>query len=152
MQNIDSTLSGFVLGQMILNHWGRVTHMCVINVTIIGSDYGLLPGRCQAIIWTIAGILSIGPWKKLQWNFDQKWYIFIKENAFKNDVCKMVTILSRPHFVLLTGWGRCVYIFHLVNPPITKMRGGCQNLWRLISRELCYMSLKLSYSLIKSMG
>ena len=31
------------------------------NLTIIGPDNGLSPGRCQAIIWTNAGILLIGP-------------------------------------------------------------------------------------------
>ena len=44
-----------------LTHWGRVTHTCVSKLTIIGSDNGLSPGRRQAIIWTNAGILSIGP-------------------------------------------------------------------------------------------
>ena len=45
-----------------INHWGRVTHICVGNLTIIGPDNGLSPGRRQAIIWTNAGILWIGPW------------------------------------------------------------------------------------------
>ena len=45
----------------ILTHWGRVTHICVGKLTIIGSDNGLSPGRRQAIIWTNAGILLIGP-------------------------------------------------------------------------------------------
>ena len=44
-----------------LTHWGRVTHICVSELTIIGSDNGLSPGRRQAIIWTNAGILLIGP-------------------------------------------------------------------------------------------
>ena len=44
-----------------LTHRGRVTHICVGNLTIIGSDNGLSPGRRQAIIWTNAGILLIGP-------------------------------------------------------------------------------------------
>ena len=44
-----------------LTHWSRVTHICVNNLTIIGSDNGLSPGRRQAIIWTNAGILFIGP-------------------------------------------------------------------------------------------
>ena len=43
-----------------LTHWGRVTHICVSNITIIGSDNGLSPGWHQAITWTNAGILSIG--------------------------------------------------------------------------------------------
>ena len=47
---------------ILLTHWGRVTHICVNKLTIIGSDNGLSPGRHQAIIWTNAGILLIGPW------------------------------------------------------------------------------------------
>ena len=42
-----------------LTHWGRVTHICVNKLTIIGWDNGLSPGRRQAIIWTNAGILLI---------------------------------------------------------------------------------------------
>ena len=34
---------------------------CISKVTIIGSDNGLSPPRDQAIIWTNAGILLIGP-------------------------------------------------------------------------------------------
>ena len=34
-------------------------HICVIKLTVIGSGNGLAPGRCQAIIWTRAGILLI---------------------------------------------------------------------------------------------
>ena len=41
--------------------WGRVTHICVGNLAIIGSDNCLSPGRRHAIIWTDAGILLIGP-------------------------------------------------------------------------------------------
>ena len=41
-------------------HWGRVTHICVSKLTIIGLDNGLSPGRRQAIISTNAGILLIG--------------------------------------------------------------------------------------------
>ena len=45
----------------VLTHWGRVTHICVSKLTVIGSDNGLSPGRRQAIIWTNAGILLIRP-------------------------------------------------------------------------------------------
>ena len=46
---------------LVLTHWGWVTHICVGKQTIIGSDNGLSPGWRQAIIWTNAGILLIGP-------------------------------------------------------------------------------------------
>ena len=51
----------FPIWQLQLTHWDRVTHICVSKLTSIGSDNGLLPGRRQAIIWTNAGILLIGP-------------------------------------------------------------------------------------------
>ena len=38
-----------------------MTHICVFNLTTIGSDNGLTPGRRQAIIWTNDGIALIGP-------------------------------------------------------------------------------------------
>ena len=38
-----------------------MTHIWVSKLTITDSDNGLLPGRCQAIIWTNAGILLMGP-------------------------------------------------------------------------------------------
>ena len=41
--------------------WGQVTPICVSKLTIIGSDNDLSPGRRQAIIWTNARILLIGP-------------------------------------------------------------------------------------------
>ena len=37
----------------VLTHWGWVTHICVNELTTIGSDNGLSPGRRQAIIETM---------------------------------------------------------------------------------------------------
>ena len=85
----------------VLTHWGRVTHMYVSGKTIIGSDYGLSPGWCQAIIWTNDGILLIGLRNKLQWNFKRNSNIFILRNAFESVVCKIPAILSRPQCVNL---------------------------------------------------
>ena len=45
----------------MVTHWGWVTHICVSKLTIIGSDNGLSPDQRQAIIWTNAGLLLIGP-------------------------------------------------------------------------------------------
>ena len=60
--------SSYVSCKYVLTHWGRATHVCVGNLTTIGSDNGLSPDRRQAIIWTNAGILSIGP---LRINFSE---------------------------------------------------------------------------------
>ena len=84
----------------VLTHWGRVTHICVSKLTIIGSDNGLSPDRRQAIIWTNAGILLIGP---LETSFSE---ILIEIHAFafkkmhlKNVVWKMAAMLARPQCV-----------------------------------------------------
>ena len=50
-----------ILPFTLLTHWGCVMHICIGYLTIIGSEYGLLPGRRQAIIWTNAGILLTVP-------------------------------------------------------------------------------------------
>ena len=59
-----------------LTHWGRMTHICVSKLNIIGSDNGLSPGWGQAIIWTNDEILLIEP---LETNFNQ---IFIEIDTF----------------------------------------------------------------------
>ena len=83
----------FCSGLNVLTHWGRVTVICTSKLTIIGSDNGLSPGRRQAIIWTNAGILLIGPlgtnlseilieihrfsFKKMHWKMSSgKWRLF----------------------------------------------------------------------------
>ena len=61
---------------ILLTHCGWGMHICVGNLTIIGSDNGLVSGRRQAIIWTNAGIFFIGP---LRINFSE---ILIKSITF----------------------------------------------------------------------
>ena len=69
----------------LLTHWGRVTHICVSELTIIGSDNGLAPGRRQSIIWNYAGLLLIEP---LGTNFSEI-LIEIHIFSFKNIHLKM---------------------------------------------------------------
>ena len=100
----DTSLLGILAFYVCLSHWGRVTHICVGKLTIIGSDNGLTPGRRQAIIWTNAGILLIGP---LGTNFSEiligNSNIFNQGNAVENVVCKKAAILSRPQWVKTLG-------------------------------------------------
>ena len=63
---------------IVLTNWGRGTHICVSELTIIGSDNGLSPIRRQAIIWTNAGILLI---RTLGINFNE---ILIQIHTFDN--------------------------------------------------------------------
>ena len=69
-----------------------MTHICVGNLTIIGSDNGLAPGRRQAIIWTNAGILLIG---SLGTNFSEI-LIEILKFSFKKMHLKISSAKWRP--------------------------------------------------------
>ena len=60
-------------------------HICVGNLSIIGSDNGLSPGRRQANSWTNDGILLIGP---LGTNFSEH-LIDIQTFSFKNKHLKV---------------------------------------------------------------
>ena len=75
-----------------LTHWGRVTHICINKVTIIGSENGLSPGQWQAIVWTNAGILLIGP---LGTNFNDI-LIKIQTFSFRKRHLKMSSDKWRP--------------------------------------------------------
>ena len=67
----------------------------VSNLTIIGSDNGLSPGRRQSIIWTNAGILLIGP---LGTNFNEI-SIEIVTFSFKKMRLKVSSAKWRPFCV-----------------------------------------------------
>ena len=76
----------------MLTHWGQVTHICVSKLTIIGSDNRLSPGRRQAIIWTNAGKVLIGP---LATNFSEM-LIEIHSFSLKKMRLKMASGKWRP--------------------------------------------------------
>ena len=75
-----------------LTHLGRVLHICISKLTIIGSDNGFSPGRAPSHYlnqwWNIRN--------KFQWNLQQNSYIFIQEHAFENVACEMAEILPWP--------------------------------------------------------
>ena len=94
-----------------LTNCDRVTHICVSKLTTIGSDNGLSPGRCQAIIWTDARILLTG---SLGINFHE---IFIEINNFlaatkqlnewfSPSVCLSVCLWRLFHYVpiIVSSW------------------------------------------------
>ena len=86
-----------------LTHWGRVTHICISKLIIIGS----VPGRCQAIIWTKSDIVLIGP---LRTNFNEisiTIYVF----SFKKMHLKLTSKNWQPFFLRLNvithgGWNK----------------------------------------------
>ena len=56
------------------------------NQTIIGSDGGLSPVRCQAIVGTNTGLLSTGPLRTYIWN-NRNILTFIVEKYAKRNRC-----------------------------------------------------------------
>ena len=97
------------LSNSTVTHWGRVTHICVGKLTIIGSDNGLSPGRRQPIIWTNAGILLIEP---LGTN-SSEIVIGIQILSFKKMRLKMSSAEWGPFCLglnVLTHWGRLTHI------------------------------------------
>ena len=77
-----------------LTHWGRVTNICVVNLTTIGADQATSHYLNQC--WNI---VNLNLRNKFQWNLNRYSYIFIQENGFENVVWKMSAILSLPQCV-----------------------------------------------------
>ena len=98
--------------KQVLTDWGWVTPICIGKPTIIGSDNGLSPGRCQAIIGTNAVILLIGP---LGTNFSEI-LIEILTFSFKKMSLKVSSAKWRPFClglnVLNTEIGLWAIILH----------------------------------------
>ena len=67
-------------------------HICICKLTIIGSEKGLSPGWCQAIIWTNDGIMLIWP---LGRNFSEIC-TEILTFSFKKTCLKMTSAKWRP--------------------------------------------------------
>ena len=63
----------------------------------MGSDNGLSPILCLAIIWASEGLLLIRPMRKiLEWKLNQNFKFFIEEDVLENVVSKMLAILPQP--------------------------------------------------------
>ena len=69
-------------GHTELTHLGRVTHICVGNLSIIGSDNGLCLVGAKPLPEPMLEYYQSDPRIKLQWNFIRNSYIFNQENAF----------------------------------------------------------------------
>ena len=86
-----------------------MTHICVSKLSIIGSDNGLSPDRRQAIIWTNAGLLSIGP---LRIYFNDNFFR-IQQFSLKKMHVEMSSAKWRPSCIglnVLIHWGLVAFI------------------------------------------
>ena len=122
-----------------LTHWGLVMHVCVSKLAIIGSDDGLAPNRCQAIIWTNAGLLSIGnlganlceiliwiqifSFKEIHWKMlSGKWRLFcLGLNVFTSYLfCTNASILCG-------GWMWYMILIWFCNDGLGWCKSGCNS-------------------------
>ena len=123
-----------------LTHWGRVTHICVDNQTIIGSDNGLTPGRRQAIIRTNTGILLTG---HLGTNFSD---ILIKMQtfSFQKKHLKVSWLLSTkwPPFCLgLNDLRWCLCIIDAETSPKFLTQSRCHRMRNVVSIHKNYRKI-----------
>ena len=95
----------------------------ISKLTIICSDNGLVPGQCQTIIWTNAGMLLI---RNLGTNFSEipskRSYIFSCDQAaisLVQSVCLSVRPSVRPS----------VPPSHLFTPQPSGLEGYCRHGW-----------------------
>ena len=89
----------------LLTRWGRVTHICISKLTIIGSDDDLLLERRKAIVWTYAGRLLIGP---LGTNYSE---ILIEIHRFS---------FKKMHLKIPYGkWQPFCLSLNVLTPPVT---------------------------------
>ena len=114
-------------------------HTCVGNLTIIGSDNGLSPGRRQAVILTNAGVLSIGP---LGTKFSEI-LIEILRFSFKKICLKVSSAKWRP-FCL--GLNVLIAAKNYLN-VITVFSGGLAVLtnWGWVQWRYCSVALSHGY-------
>ena len=123
----------------LLTHWGRVTHICVSKLPSIGSDNGLSPGRRQAIIWPIAGILLIGP----LWTNFSEILIEIPTFSFKKMLLKVSSAKWQPFCPgedeLLIWWWKDKNIYGSGYETVAVLLPGFAINWQPQFRDLTHL-------------
>ena len=124
-----------------------MTHVCISNLPIIGSDNGLSPGQRQAIIWTKAGILLIGP---LGTNFSEiviviLTFSFMKMHFKMSSVkwwsfCLSLNVLTHWYSLAQNGWHFSDYMFQYI--LMTENLGILIQIWlKFVPRDLTLSNL-----------
>ena len=115
-----------------LTHWGRVTYICIGNLTIIGSDNGLSPGWRQAQIH-----VSLTHWGRVTYICVSNLTIIGSDNGlsapshYLNQCWNIVNWTPRNKF----QWNvnRNSYIFFQENP----LENGVWKMVSILSRPQC---------------
>ena len=116
-----------VMCRLFCSSFNDLTHW-VSNLTIIGSDNGLSPGRHQAIIWTNAGILIIQTLRTNLTEILSEIHTF----SFKKMHLKMLSAKWRPFCLSLnvSMWGVDGHWYHSVGSnTLSACQSVCQSWW-----------------------
>ena len=111
-----------------LTHWGRVTHICVRELTIIGLDNGLSPGRRHSIILTNAGIL----WSRTSGTNFMGILIEIHTFWFQKMHLKMSSGNWRPFCLGLNALTISCNFIH----AYSQQKSTCQSGWHRLRMEI----------------
>ena len=126
-----------------LTHWGRVTQIFISKLTIIGSDNGLALDRRQAIIWTNAGLLLIGP---LRTNFSEI-LIEILTFSFKKMRLEVSSAKRRPFCLglnVLMNYAPCLVWWPMTTIVATYFCLSRTKYCRFLSNDVISFTLPLS--------
>ena len=124
-----------------------MTHICVGILTSTGSDNGLSPGRCHAIIWTNAGILLIEllgtkfseilitiqafSFKKMHLRMSSaKWRLF----RLGLNVFTLIPVWTSSNYISYKVWGEVTY-------PSPNFNGCTVEVWVWISNFIFHTLL-----------
>ena len=124
---------------------GRVRHMCISKLTIIGSDNGLSPGRCQAIIWTNAGILFIWPLGTIF----SEMLIEIQMFLFEKMQLKMLSAKWRPFSLSLNVLTPCDELY-MREVMVLYSRLLSQQWWQMVSIHLTHWGTIVNDSALRN--
>ena len=133
------------LSKCFLTHWGRVTHICVCELTNIDSDNGLSPEWRQAIIWTNVGILLIGP----SGTNVSEFLVGIHTSSFKEMHLNMSSAKWGPFCFglnVLMLVSKCINASHSLGNVKSYNMGGCNHgdfyiAWKIMHRFVQCMEI-----------
>ena len=106
--------SHFCSSLKVLTQWGRVMHMCISKLIINGSDNGMSPGWCHAIIVRRAGLL----WS--QQDFEWRWSVplfkcltVLEFSFILFDLCLLITFFNfiMNYVPIVTFW---IFTYHKI--------------------------------------
>ena len=122
-----------------LTNSGRVMHICVGNLTIIGSNNNATPSHYLNQCWNIFYLTLRN---KLQWNNYRNSYILIEENPFEMLCAKWWPFCLGLNMLTFLTWG-IVYYLLSISMTCLLMMSGIESHEGLTILAICYHGQKI---------